>query len=142
MSCASDVLADLCAHPDAALSVRTGIEHWHTGQITLRARGDGQAVVHNVRSGEQRTFEGMIEPGVLGELGRHVTRVGSAPVVTHRVPGDQPVRIAVERGGETLLVLDRWHADRYADDGLHALLTLADRLVAELTGGELPFGRR
>lgn len=142
MSSASDVLADLPAHPGAALSIRTGIEHWHTGQITLRALGDGRAVVHNLRSGHERTFEGMIEPAVLGELGRHVTRVGPAPVVTKRIPGDQPVRIVVERGGETLLVLDRWHADRYADDGLHAVLTLADRLVAELTDGELPFGRR
>jgi hypothetical protein len=141
MGPAPEELADLPAHPDVTLSVRTGTEHWRAGEITLRARGDGDAVVHNRSRGEDRAFNGRLDPAAVADLGRQVALVGSAPAAADRTPGDEPVLIAVERDGESLLQLDRWHGDRYGDAALDAVLTQADRLVAQITDGELPFGR-
>jgi hypothetical protein len=143
MDSADEVLEDLAAHPDGSVTIGAGTEHWERGATTLTVHGDGRAEVHNRASGAEREFEGRLDPAQVAELGRDLVRLGLTGLRQHpgnREPGDVPVWVAVERSGETLHEATLWHGDRYDDSGLDGVLERYQRLVEELTGGELPFG--
>ena len=143
MDSADEVLEDFAAHPDASVTIGAGTEHWERGETTLTIHGDGRAEVHNRASGAERQFEGRLDPPRVAELGRDLVRLGLTSLQPHpgdRRPGDVPVWVAVERAGETLHESTLWHGDRYEDSGLDGVLQRYQRIVEELTDGELPFG--
>jgi hypothetical protein len=143
MDSADEVLEELAAHPDAAVTIGAGTEHWERGATTLTVHGDGRTEVHNRAHGEERELEGRLDPTRVAELGRELVRLGLTSLRPHpgdRLPGDVPVWVAVERAGETLHEAKLWHGDRYRDPELDSMLRSYQRLVEELTDGELPFG--
>ena len=143
MDSADEVLEDLATHPDASVTIGAGTEHWERGATALTVHGDGRAEVHNRAGGAEREFEGRLDPTRLAELGRDLARLGLTSLQPHpgdRLPGDVPVWVAVERAGQTLHEATLWHGDRYDDPGLDGVLERYQRIVEELTDGELPFG--
>jgi hypothetical protein len=141
---ASEALEDLAAHPDVTVTIGAGTEHWERGATTLKVHGDGRAEVHNRAYGEERELDGRLDAPRVAELGRDLVRLGLTSLRPHpgeRQPGDVPVWIAVDRADETLHEATLWHGDRFVDPGLDGVLERYQRLVEELTDGELPFGR-
>jgi len=99
--------------------------------------------VHNRASGAERVIEGRLDPPRVAELGHDLVRLGLTSLRPHpgdRTPGDLPVWVAVEHAGDTLHEATLWHGDRYDDSGLDGVLERYQRIVEEVTGGELPFG--
>ena len=130
--------------PDVRVAIGVGEEHAPHGATTLIVGGDGRAVVRCRADGEERELGGLLDGEQVSELGRDLARLGLTSLSAHpgdRRPGDVPVRVAVERAGETLHEAALWHGDRYSDPALDGVLVRYQRLVEELSGGELPFGR-
>ena len=143
MDRAREALEDLAANPDVTVTIGAGSDGWENGATTLKLQGDGRVEVQNLAGGKERKFEGRLDAPRVEELGRDLARLGLTslePQPGQRRPGDAPVWVAVERGGEALHEARLWHGDRFADPGLDGVLDHYQRLVEQVTGGKLPFG--
>jgi hypothetical protein len=144
VSAHAELLRNLPEEPEVEVAITTGTEHWRTGEIELRVRGDGEVVVRQRRAGEEREYDGRLDPERLRRLGAELAgdRIdelrdsGGA-----RKPDDHPVRIRIARNGETLHEGAIRHSDRWKDERLDRLVRTYDALVGELTDGVLPYGR-
>ncbi len=135
----ADALAAVVGNPDAAVVLRVGLEHWDTGEYTLRVAGDGKVTLTNRRAGKERRWsetwtrervalfvEGLRADGFLSVQ----------PPTGPRQPGDVPLVFAVE--GPKPYEVKLWEADRYTLPGVDRIMTRLDALTAELSRGEGP----
>lgn len=142
-SSAAELLEQLPSHDDVAVSVRIGIEHWDTGEITLTLHGSGEATVLQRVAGKENRFTGQVDDERLGRIGADLARQGFTSIRARegdRMPDDVPVIFEIERNGERLHHAELWHGDRYQDKALDSILDQVDALISELTNGKLPFG--
>lgn len=140
-----ELLQHLADHPDVAVTVRTGLADWGTGQIALVIHGNGAVEVHNLRRNDQKIYHDQFDREQVQQLGAYLSESGFTtiqPTNAPRKPGDVPVVLLIERGGEPVYQSNLWHGDRYQSPGLDGILRRSDNLVARITGGKLPFGKR
>jgi hypothetical protein len=143
MASATDVLGDLSAHPDATVALSIGTEHFGAGLITLTLHGDGRIGVLNRSRGEERHFDLPADPARATELARELAALDLVELRAAedpRPPGDVPIDVRVDLGGETLHHTELWHGDRWKDPRIDQLVRRFDALVEEATGGALPYG--
>jgi hypothetical protein len=142
MATAAEVLADLTAHPDATVAIVTGEMGFGAGETTLLAHGDGRLELVNRTERDERRLEGPRDPERVARLGRELAQLGLTELRATeglRVPGDSPVVVRVELGGQVLHEADLWYADRHSDPGLDGVIRLYDGIVHEISGGKLPY---
>jgi hypothetical protein len=133
-------LAALDRHPELAVTVRAGTEHFRDGRIAVTVQGDGAAAVEQLRSGQLTTHHAQLAAARVKEVGatlaRHrftLPRTSKLP----REPGDTPLYLSVARGGQLVFEAKLWFADRYDDRDLDAILKLYEALTYEVSDGKL-----
>lgn len=144
MSAHADLLRNLADHPDLAVEITMGTEHWRNGEIELQVRGDGEVTIHQHRAGGQRDYGGRIEADRVRRLGEELAADDLGDLRDSggdRKPDDVPVRIRLARDGETLHDATVRHSDRWRDERLNRVIRRYEELVKELTDGALPHGR-
>jgi hypothetical protein len=143
MTLDSDAIRGLADDPDLTVAITTGTEYFGAGEITLRVRGDGEAVVLQRQAGEERSYEGRLEPERLRRLADELADDELTELADSggdRRPDDLPVRIEVARGGEVLHQAAIRESDRWQDKRLDRVIRRYDALVEELTERTLPYG--
>jgi hypothetical protein len=132
-------LRRLAEQHDLMVTIRSGTEHFKSGQITLTLRGDGAAAVEQARSGERATFRARFAPERVAAIGgRLADHHFTAPRRSNmpREPGDTPLELVLTRAAAPRFQASLWYADRYDDADLNAIFELYDALVFEVTGGK------
>jgi hypothetical protein len=140
----TDVLQHLSQNPSVEISIGSGIENWRTGEITLTVRGNGEVRVHNRASGHEHTYTAALDAARVEDLGQfllkhRMTQLKKAEQV--RSPSDVPIWFRIRQANQVIYEAESWHAERYNNDDLDMILTYADELIEEVTGGVLPFGK-
>lgn len=136
----TEELRQLSAHPDLEVVIRTGTEHWRTGEITLTVRGDGAARVVQRQAQGATSFEATLGKDHVDALGRELAARRFTAARTSKLPrepGDTPVRLALERGGKAVFEAQLWDGDRDGDADLDAILVAGRRLVHRVSDGAL-----
>ena len=145
MSAHAELLRNLGDEPDLEVGITTGTEHWRTGQIELRVRGDGEVAIRQRRAGEEHEYGGRLDPDRVRRLGEDLAgdRIDELrDPGGDRKPDDHPVRIRIARDGETLHEGAIRESERWKDDRLDRLVRTYDAIVGEFTDGALPYGKR
>jgi hypothetical protein len=140
----TDVIRGLPDDPDLSVEITTGTEHFRHGAIALTVRGDGAVSVQQRRSGDEREYRGRLDADRLRRLADELAADELGELEDSggdRLPDDFPVTIRVERAGELLHAAAIRESDRWKDERLNRVVRCYDALVAELSDGELPYGR-
>ncbi len=135
-----DLLHALDRHPDVAVVILQGTEHFEDGLITLTIRGDGTATVEQLVSGKTQRYTAKIDAARIATLGNTLAahRFTEARATTlPRAPGDTQLVLRVDRAGAPAFQVQLWDADRYKDADLDAILRTADAWIHEVSGGKL-----
>lgn len=127
-------------HPDLAIAVTTGTEHWRMGEITLVVGGDGSVDVHNRRAGKEQRFSGRIERAAVDALGSDVAGLELPGPGGSREPDETAVKVAVRRAGDVLSAGEAWSGRRFEDGRLDGLLRRCDAIITAVSDGRLPYG--
>lgn len=135
-----EVPQPLAAHPDLEVEVTTGTEHWRVGEIALVVGGDGSVDVLNRRAGREQRFSGQIDRDAVDALGSDLAGLELPGRGGPSEPDETAVKVAVRRDGEVLSAGEAWNGRRYDDGRLDGLLRRCDAIVADVTGGRLPYG--
>jgi len=135
-----EVPQPLADHPDLAVEVTTGTEHWRVGEIALVVGGDGSVDVVNRRAGKEQRFSGRIERDAVDALGGDLAGLELPGRGGPSEPHETAVKVAVRRDGDVLSAGEAWSGRRYEDERLDALLRRCDVIVADVTDGRLPYG--
>jgi hypothetical protein len=130
----------LSDHPELTVEVTTGIEGWHTGRIELAVGGDGGVEVRNVRSGQERQFDGRLERAEVDGLGSDLDGLELRGRGGEIEPDETPVIVALRQQGELVGTAEAWNSHRYDDPRLDAALRRVEAITKDVTGGRLPFG--
>ena len=133
-------LRTLAQHPGLTITIRSGTEHFRGGQITLSLRGDGDATIEQLRSGEHTRFAAKLGAARVDQVGRALGEHGftrSRRSSLPREPGDTPLILDLSQEGQVLFHADLWYGDRYQDADLSAILDLWSTLLHEISGGKL-----
>jgi hypothetical protein len=137
---ANNQLPQLSAHPALEILIRTGTQHWATGEITLVVRGTGVVEVAQRQATETASFEGALPKDELDSLGRtlHAHRfTASRTSAPTREPGDTPLMLTLRRDGKVVFEANLWEADRDLDSDLDAILRSAGQLLHRVSAGKL-----
>lgn len=137
---ANNQLQQLSAHPALEILIRTGTQHWASGEISLAVHGSGAVQVTQRQATTTASFEGVLSKGELDSLGRtlHEHRFTSARTSSpSREPGDTPVMLTLRRDGKVVFEANLWEADRDLDPDLDAILRVAARLIHRVSAGKL-----
>jgi len=140
----AELLRNLSHEPELEVAISTGTEHWRTGEIELRVRGDGEVAIRQRRAGEEHAYDGRLEPERVRRLGEELAGDGIDELLDSggdRKPDDHPVRIRIVRDGQTLHEGAIRESDRWKDERLDRLVRTYDALVGEFTDGVLPYGK-
>ena len=136
----SDELRQLTSHPDLEVVIRTGLQHWRAGEITLAVRGNGAATVTQRLATGDTSFTATLDKDEVDALGRDLdahrftaARTSKLP----RKPGDTPVRFVLQRGDHRAFEAQIWNADRFDDADLDAILSAGQRLVWRVSNGAI-----
>lgn len=139
----NEMLENLGDNQGATLSVAVGIPDWDTGRLTLTLRGDGLVTARQERTAGDRLWEARWDKERVAAIARDMRRAGLLEIQPRdgaRKPGDVPVHIELRSADEVVYAQDLWHGDRYFDVRLDDVLKRVDNLLAEISGGVLPFG--
>lgn len=137
---ANPQLQQLSAHPALEIMIRTGTQHWASGEITLVVHGNGAVELTQRQANETAPFTGALSKDELDAFGqalhehRFTAPRSSAPT---REPGDTPVVLTLRRDGKVVFEANLWEADRDLDADLDAILRSADQLIHRISGGKL-----
>jgi hypothetical protein len=125
------------------VELTTGTEHFEAGEIALRVQQGGAVEVDHRRAGEHRRYTGSLDPDELARFEETMGEVGIDTLTSPRTTwamGEDTLRIEV-RDGATLVHRAEIPADeRYDDDRVARVTQAYDRIVEQLTGGDLPYG--
>jgi hypothetical protein len=135
-----DVPQPLADHPDLTVEVTTGTEHWRVGEIALVVGGDGSVDVLNRRAGREQRFSGQLERDAVDALGGDLAGLELPGRGGPSEPDEAAVKVAVRRDGAVLSAGEAWDGRRYEDGRLDGLLRRCDAIVADVSGGRLPYG--
>jgi hypothetical protein len=135
-----DPLRNLDRHPAAAITIRFGTEHFGNGEITLAVRGDGSVTVDQRAAGKVTHYNAQLDSARIVALGRTLTdhrftapRTSTLP----REPGDTQLVLRLSGPGVPAFETTIWHADRFKDRDLDAILRAADDVLYTASGGKL-----
>lgn len=137
---ASSQLQQLSAHSALEILIRTGTQHWASGEISLAVHGSGAVQVTQRQATTTASFEGVLSKGELDAFGQalHAHRFTAARTSSpSREPGDTPVVLTLRRDGKVVFEAEIWAADRDEDADLDAILRTADRLIHRVSAGKL-----
>ena len=132
----TDALAAVPGHTDAAVVLAVGLEHWDTGEYTLRVGGDGAVTLVNRRAGARREWTARWDAARVTTFVAELRADGFltvTPPTGARQPGDVPLVFRVE--GPVPYEARLWEADRYKLPGVDRIVTRLDALTKELGGG-------
>lgn len=136
-------LADFPEHPELAISITLGTEHFSYGQTRLTVHGSGAVEVDNRRVGRQQRYTGELGPGDLAAFGDEVAKLElttlSAPRTTYEMD-ETTVTIELRDGDTVLQHADIPGDDRFSNERLDRLVRVYDSLVSRVTDGALPYG--
>jgi hypothetical protein len=136
-------LAHFAEHPELAVAVTSGTEHWSYGQTTLTVHGSGAVEVDNRRSGRHQRYTGRLDPDDLAAFCDEMAGLGLTTLSSTRTTyemGEATVTIELRDGDAVLHHADLPADDRFANDGLDRLVRAYDALVSRVTDGALPYG--
>jgi hypothetical protein len=139
-----ELLNQFSDNPEAQVIITTGIEHWDTGEITLAVAGDGHAIVTNKRAGIETRYQGQLSAEQVQEFITVINDSAFAsltPTTGLRKPDDVGVKVYLYEGDNVVQKNESlWYSDRYEDKQLNSIIMVYDKLVNELTDGQLPYG--
>lgn len=135
-----EVPQPLADHPDLTVEVTTGTEHWRVGEIALAVGGDGSVDVLNRRAGKEQRFSGRVDRAVVDALGGDLAGLELPGRGGSSGPDETAVKVAVRRDGDVLSAGEAWSGGRHEDGRLDGLLRRVDAIVADVSGGRLPYG--
>jgi hypothetical protein len=135
-----DVPQPFADHHDLTVEVTTGTEHWRTGEIALVVGGDGSVDVLNRRAGSEQRFRGRLERAAVDALGSDLAGLELPGRGGPSEPDETAVKVFVRRDGDVLSAGEAWDGRRYEDARLDGLLRRCDAIVADVSGGRLPYG--
>ena len=139
-------LADFPEHPELAVSVSLGTEHFSYGQTRLTVHGSrysGAAEGDNRRAGRHERYTGELAPRDLQAFGDEVAKLDLAALAAQRTTyemGETTVTIELRDGDTVVHHADIPGDDRFSDEGLDRLVRAYDKLVSRFTDGALPYG--
>ena len=140
------LFADLSANSNVTISIDVGNEAWTFGNVALQVGGDGRVMATLRFAGvAPRQFTANLDPIRVDSVGayllaHHFTTI-RAPI-KRRPKGDSVVRFRVYGDGATLMFeSELWESDRRESVDLDAILNYYEALVAEISGGVLPYGQ-
>ena len=136
-------LADFPEHPELAVSVTLGTEHFSYGQTKLSVHGSGTVEIDNRRSGRHQRYTGQLDPGDLAAFGDEMAELGLTTLSSGRKTyemGETTVTIELRNGDTVLHHADIPGDDRFSNDRLDRLVRAYDKLVSRFTDGALPYG--
>jgi hypothetical protein len=140
---AADLLQALPDDPDLVVEIADGIEHFRGGRIALRLHGSGDVEVIHSRAGDERRYEGRLEPERIREAGDRLAALGFDQLVERRAergPDEGSVHLGLRRGDQILHAAELGGGLRHDDERLDEILRLYEGIVGETTEGLLPFG--
>ena len=136
-------LAHFAEHPELAVAVTFGTEHWSYGQTQLTVHGSGAVEVDNRRAGRQVQYTGRLDPRDVAAFGEEMAELGLTRLSSGRKAyevGETTVTIELRDGDPVLHHADLPADDRYSNDGLSRLVQTYETLVRRFTDGALPYG--
>jgi hypothetical protein len=135
-SAMNEPLRALDQHPAAVVSVTYGTEYFGDGQFTVTVEGNGRVAVEQRSAGARSDWEVRVAPARIAEIGRLLAdhRLTAART-THlpRSPGDTPLLLRFTCPDTPPFQVELWHADRYDDPDLDAIVALFEELAREAT---------
>ena len=136
-------LADFAEHPELAVSVTLGTEHFSHGQTRLTVHGSGAVEVDNLRAGHHRRYRGELGHDDLAAFGDEMAEIGltalSSPRTTYEM-GETTVTIELRDRDAVVHHADIPADDRFSNASLDRLVRAYDELVSRFTDGALPYG--
>ncbi len=136
-------LAHFAQHPELAVAVTSGTEHWSYGQTKLTVHGSGAVEVDNRRAGRHLHYSGRLDPADLAAFGDEMAELGLTTLSSGRRTyevGETTVTIELRDGDTVLHHADLPADERFSNDGLCRLVQAYDTLVRRFTDGALPYG--
>jgi hypothetical protein len=137
-------LAHLAEHPELALSITTGTEHFSVGQTTLTVHGSGAVEIDNRRAGSHQRYTGQLSPSETAAFGGEMASLGLVALSSDRTTyemGEMTVTIEVRSGDRVVVHTDLPADERFSDDRVARLVGAYEGLVGRFTDGALPYGR-
>ncbi|MEO8689551.1 MAG: hypothetical protein ABI611_15235, partial [Solirubrobacteraceae bacterium] len=100
----------------------------------------GSVDVLNRRAGKEQRFGERLERAAIDALGGDLAGLELPGRGGPSEPDETAVKVAVRRDGGVISEGEAWDGRRYEDGRLDGLLRRFDAIVADVSGGKLPYG--